>query len=97
MNECFMMGVFDGLKQKLPPFQEYSTYIHEKKATALVAANNTKTIQFSDLRKAVFFEFSGGPRETRGRGEGRNGSGDFQFPGRGGEVRQGHGHDLRDG
>ena len=55
MNECFMMGVFDGLKQKLPPFQEYSTYIHEKKATALVAANNTKTIQFSDLRKAVFF------------------------------------------
>ncbi len=26
-----------------------------------------------------------------------DGSGDFQFPGRGGEVRQGHGHDLRDG
>jgi hypothetical protein len=64
LDEAFMMGIFQELRDELPPFDLYLSHVFEKKGMALVAQPANRDILFSKLRAELFSPRSETNRQT---------------------------------
>ena len=57
LNEDFMMGMFDHLRNKLPPFDDYLTYMFEEKRSPRVVDSKLveKVLPWEMLRSELFY------------------------------------------
>lgn len=53
IQEDFIMGIFQDLRNELPPFDNYLTFIFEEKQTKMIG-QNTKTLPLKELRCELF-------------------------------------------
>ena len=54
MNEKFMMGFFDDIKNTIPPFKDYYRHMYEHKGIKLISPRDTKVIPLVMLKERLF-------------------------------------------
>ena len=54
LDEIFMMGIFDELLRKVPPFVDYFKYIYQNRMTTSVDDTRKKVVTFAKLRDELF-------------------------------------------
>ena len=54
INEEFLMGIFLGLMDELPPFEKYWTYMLQNKYMPIVGECQSKVFKFSRLINEIF-------------------------------------------
>ena len=57
LDETFMMGIFDSLKEQIPPFRDYLTYIFEEKQGSLIGPHQLedRILPWDQLRAELFY------------------------------------------